>query len=192
MSLAIWIFCCCCFVLFPDSDHGVFLTPCSDKVWPWSYFSMVWQNMKIKMKRRGDKKSQKNKTKQNWTGFTIVLVYRRALMWNISLVWLKKKMKVVATRCRHPIYKGRTSRRVLKFQKDPYFAHFQGQFLKNYPLFRVKTRTILLSKMPLFWPIQGHFQKIPLFVQKQHRNNTSSSSLQAQSIVRTWVLPTQH
>ena len=80
-------------------------------------------------------------------------------------------------------------RLVLKFQKDPYFVCFQGQFLKNYPLFRIKTKTILLSKMPLFLPIQGHFQKIPLFVQKQHRNNTSSSSLQAQSIVRTWVLP---
>ena len=79
-------------------------------------------------------------------------------------------------------------RRVLKFQKDPYFARFQGQFLKNYHLFRVKTRTILLSKIPLFLPIQGHFQKIPLFVQKQHRNNTGSSPLPAQSIARTWVL----
>ena len=56
-------------------------------------------------------------------------------------------------------------RRVLKFQKDPYFARFQGQFLKKYPLFCIKTRTVLLSKTPLFLPIQGHFQKIPLFVQ---------------------------
>ena len=80
-------------------------------------------------------------------------------------------------------------RRVLKFQDDPYFVRFQGQFLKNYPLFRVKTRTILLSKIPLFLPIQGHFQKIPLFVQKQHRNNTGPSPLQALSIFRTWVLP---
>ena len=59
-------------------------------------------------------------------------------------------------------------RRVLKFQKDPYFTRFQGQFLKNYPLFCVKTRTILLSKIPLFLPIQGHFKKKPYLC----KNNT--------------------
>ena len=59
--------------------------------------------------------------------------------------------------------------RVLKFQKDPYFAHFQGQFLKNYPLFRVKTRTILLSKIPpFFYQFKDTFKKYPYLC----KNNT--------------------
>ena len=47
----------------------------------------------------------------------------------------------------HPVYKGVTHM-VLKFQKDPYLAPFQGQLLENYPLFCVKQGQFCFQKYP--------------------------------------------
>ena len=65
---------------------------------------------------------------------------------------------VFVTRCRHPVYRSGTQA-CSEISKRPLFHALSRIIFENYPLFRVKTRTILLSKIPLFLPYQGHFFK---------------------------------
>ena len=54
----------------------------------------------------------------------------------------------------------RNTRMFWNFKKTPISHTFKDNFEKL-PLFHVKTRTILLSKIPLFLPSQGHLKNTP-------------------------------